>query len=173
MRESEPVVTRFTVARNVSEDATAHQCQKRYNDTVDPSIKRGPWSADEDASLLRAVEAFTAQPEGQAVAASAAAIPWEDIALFVSGRTKNQCRERYQDRLKPAEKKAKGRWAANEDALLRDAVAELGTGKWKDISDRVGNGRTDAMVCFSLHSSCSRAEFMHFFTSAEGGMSCF
>jgi hypothetical protein len=48
----------FTVALAVSPDATAHACQKRYTDTLDPSLKRGPWSADEDTRLLRAIAGF-------------------------------------------------------------------------------------------------------------------
>lgn len=52
------------VAVAVSPDATAHQCQKRYNDTVDPTLKRGPWSSEEDARLLRAIAGFWQPPAG-------------------------------------------------------------------------------------------------------------
>ena len=49
---------RLPVALAVSPDATAHACQKRFNDTLDSSLKRGPWSADEDTRLLKAIAGF-------------------------------------------------------------------------------------------------------------------
>ncbi|KAL5527264.1 hypothetical protein ACEPAG_6055 [Sanghuangporus baumii] len=99
------------VAMSVSKDATAHQCQKRYLDSLDPSIKSGPWTAEEDEQLRRAIAAFA----GEAAFAEGAStskkqsIPWQDIALFVPGRTNNQCREHYISMLKTKNKTTKSR----------------------------------------------------------------
>ncbi|EJD01024.1 uncharacterized protein FOMMEDRAFT_29808 [Fomitiporia mediterranea MF3/22] len=104
------------VAMTVSEDATAHQCQKRYLDALDPSLKFGPWTPEEDDQLRRAIAAFTGTPlasisstENTATAApTKQTIPWQDVALFVPGRTNNQCREHYQDTiLKSTKRKRK------------------------------------------------------------------
>ena len=98
---------------NVSEYVTSHQCQKRYFDTLDPNLKNGPWSPEEDEKLLRAISAFSGIPnpgEGSSASTSNTTktpIPWQEVAQFVPGRNNNQCRERYQDRL--MRPKAKGR----------------------------------------------------------------
>ena len=119
-----------TVARTVSEDVTGQQCQKRWQDSTEPNIKKGGWSVEEDMQLRAAVEVF-----GNS---------WADVALFVRGRTKNQCRERWLDRLTTS---AKGKWNNEEDELLLKLVDELGTSDWKIISEKHGNGRTAEMVC--------------------------
>ena len=136
---------RHLVALHVSEDATPHQCQKRYNDTLDPGIKRGSWTHEEDTRLLRAVAAFTASSPSSST--SSPSIPWQDVALFVPGRTNNQCRDRYQDRLSPSEKSKKGGWTEEENTKLRTLVEELGRNDWKEVSKRFGTDRTEAIVC--------------------------
>ncbi|TDL29307.1 hypothetical protein BD410DRAFT_892629 [Rickenella mellea] len=118
------------VARHVSEDVTGHQCQKRYQDTLDPNLKRGSWSQEEDEHLRAAVEAFGTSS-------------WQSVSEFIPGRTNNQCRERYQDRLNPSG--AKGRWTEEEDSALLALVADLGEARWTDVSSRIQTGRTDAM----------------------------
>ena len=91
-----------TVATNVSEDATGAQCQKRFLDSIDPAIKGGPWSTDEDEKRMRAVEAFTTVPVDVATGGKTSSrkarsgVSWTDVALFVPGRTNNQCREHYE-----------------------------------------------------------------------------
>jgi hypothetical protein len=41
-------------------------------------------------------------------------------------------------------------WDDDEDAQLLEAVDEIGEGKWKAISERLGNGRKDSAVSNSL-----------------------
>ncbi|KAH8113397.1 hypothetical protein DFH11DRAFT_1545076 [Phellopilus nigrolimitatus] len=129
-------------AMNVSEDTTAHQCQKRFYDSLDPALAGGPWSEDEDNRLLRAVAAFTgASPSpipggGEASTSTVATteakhtipIPWQDVALFVPGRNNNQCRERYQDTLTKPKKKerGKGKGKATPRAKRKEADAQRG-----------------------------------------------
>ncbi|KAI0072080.1 hypothetical protein K474DRAFT_1729844 [Panus rudis PR-1116 ss-1] len=117
------------VARAVSEDATANQCQSRYMRVLEPSISRNPWTKEEDALLREAVEVY-----GNS---------WMDVAQFIPGRNSEQCRDRWQDRLAPTI--SKGRWGEEEDRALLAAVAKVGESKWKEISRVLGNGRTDNM----------------------------
>ncbi len=118
------------VARYVSEDATASQCQNRYTRTLDPSLRRGAWTKEEDSQLRRAVEVF-----GRS---------WVEVCTFVPTRSNEQCRDRWQEALNPGI--GKGKWTDVEDSTLLDAYDKLGNTKWKDISLMVGNGRTDNMV---------------------------
>ncbi|PSR73463.1 hypothetical protein PHLCEN_2v10755 [Hermanssonia centrifuga] len=117
------------VARYVSEDATASQCQNRYTRTLDPSLRRGAWTKEEDSQLRRAVEVF-----GRS---------WVEVCTFVPTRSNEQCRDRWQEALNPGI--GKGKWTDVEDITLLDAYDKLGNTKWKDISLMVGNGRTDNM----------------------------
>ncbi|KAI0650090.1 hypothetical protein C8Q79DRAFT_1006389 [Trametes meyenii] len=117
------------VARWVSEDVTASQCQNRYLRTLDPALKRGPWTADEDERLRQTVAAI--------------GHTWVDVAQFVQGRNNEQCRDRYQDYLSPSVKK--GKWTPEQDAALMEAVEQVGLGKWKEVSQIINLGRTDNM----------------------------
>ncbi|CDO74003.1 hypothetical protein BN946_scf185043.g52 [Trametes cinnabarina] len=117
------------VARRVSEDATAAQCQNRYQRTLDPTLKRGPWTPDEDERLKEAVAVF-----GHS---------WIDVAVFVEGRNNEQCRDRYQEYLNPSI--SKGKWTEEQDQALLKAVEQIGLGKWKEVSQVLNIGRTDNM----------------------------
>ncbi len=114
----------------VSEDATAAQCQNRYTRSLDPELSRGPWTAEEDEQLRRAVDTF-----GKT---------WIDVCQYVAGRNSEQCRDRYQEYLNPT--LARGRWTQEQDAALLQAVRQVGEGKWKEVSKVLNIGRTDNMV---------------------------
>jgi hypothetical protein len=120
------------VARAVSDDAQINSCQNRWCRTLDPSIRRGNWSLEEDTQLRLAVDLY-----GHA---------WMEVASFIPGRTNEQCRDRWTERLNP--KIPRGKWSSEEDARLLSAVDEFGLGKWKEVSERVGTGRTDNTVSF-------------------------
>ncbi|KAH9077405.1 Homeodomain-like protein [Lactarius deliciosus] len=66
---------------------------------------------------------------------------WVEVASVVPGRNNEQCRDRWTERLNP--KVPRGKWTAEEDRRLTSAVDELGVGRWKEVSERVGTGRTD------------------------------
>lgn len=61
------------------------------------------------------------------------------------GRNNEQCRDRWSERLNP--NVAKGKWTPEEDAKMLAAVEELGDATWKAVSEKLGTGRTDNMVC--------------------------
>ncbi|KAK7470900.1 hypothetical protein VKT23_002316 [Stygiomarasmius scandens] len=106
------------VALHVSENATPSQCQMRYIRTLDPALKKGAWSSEEDERLQSAVSVL-----GPA---------WQEVALYVPGRTNEQCRERYTDSSMTEERN----WTSGEDAELLDAVSKFGI-KWKVISQHL------------------------------------
>ncbi|KAI0316986.1 hypothetical protein OF83DRAFT_1172384 [Amylostereum chailletii] len=117
------------VARMVSEDATPSACQNRYCRSLDPSLMKGGWTEEEDKKLRLAVAVW-----GNS---------WVDVASVMAGRTNEQCRDRYTDKLNPTI--IRGKWTTSEDANLRAAVEEIGEGKWKKISQKLASGRTDNM----------------------------
>lgn len=119
-----------SVASHVSEDATPQQCQNRYNRTLDPKLRHGAWTAEEDAKLRLAVNAF-----GNS---------WTEVAEVIAGRNNEQCRDRWSDKINPT--LGRGKWTDEEDKLLLEAVGNLGTSSWKGVSERLGTGRTDQDV---------------------------
>ena len=114
----------------VSEDVTSSQCQSRYTRSLDPSLIRGAWTEEEDTKLRRAVEVY-----GHA---------WSEVCNFVSGRSSEQCRERWQDFVNPAVSRTK--WTESDDEALLGVIEQVGEGRWKEISRVLNNGRTDSMV---------------------------
>jgi len=87
---------------------------------------RRSWTPEEDEELARLV-------------AKHGATNWRFIALQLdTGKTGNQCSQRWQKALDPVI--VKGKWSQEEDMALRAAVDKLGF-KWKEISKLV-LGRT-------------------------------
>ncbi|KAK9774741.1 putative Pre-mRNA-splicing factor cef-1 [Seiridium cardinale] len=72
---------------------TPKQCKARWNEWLDPSIRKIEWSKEEDEKLLHLAKLMPTQ--------------WRTIAPLV-GRTANQCLERYQKLLDEAEQREAG-----------------------------------------------------------------
>ncbi|KAJ7276165.1 hypothetical protein B0H12DRAFT_1227343 [Mycena haematopus] len=119
------------VAKYVSPNIAANQCSTRYLRTLDPSLRHGAWTSDEDQRLIGAVAGY-----GRAA--------WTEVANTVPGRSNEQCRDRWLGALDPARisKKEKDReWDDDEDTALIEAVNVHGK-KWKVIGaqlDRPAN----------------------------------
>ncbi|UPK95056.1 hypothetical protein LCI18_005991 [Fusarium solani-melongenae] len=101
---------------------TAKDCRKRWFHSLDPSLRKGRWTAQEDELLLSAYARL-----GPA---------WHDIALLIPGRKDDQCSKRYNDILNPSAQNRLSDWTAQEDNLLRQGVATLGH-RWAAISSRI------------------------------------
>jgi hypothetical protein len=115
---------------------TKTQCQNRWNKRVvsliDPTTARaGKWTADEDKKLKDGVREHGGKN-------------WKAIAALVIGRTREQCRKRWQDTLRsnihPTTART-GKWTSDEDKKLEDSVREHGGKNWNAIAALVP-GRT-------------------------------
>ncbi|KAL7836717.1 hypothetical protein AOLI_G00280010 [Acnodon oligacanthus] len=98
------------------------QIMYRWTCVLDPSIKKGPWSKEEDQLLLKAVEKYGPKD-------------WWKIRLEVPGRTDNSCRDRYLDCLRDDVKR--GAWSDDEVELLKKLVEKYGVGKWAKIASEI------------------------------------
>lgn len=91
---------------------SAKQCKARWNEWLDPSIKKIEWSREEEEKLLHLAKVFPTQ--------------WRTISRYI-GRTAAQCLERYEYLLDQALKKEHGAEGAieSESALRRLMPGEI------------------------------------------------
>ncbi|KAF4453691.1 hypothetical protein F53441_3700 [Fusarium austroafricanum] len=104
------------------EGRTAKDCRKRWLHSLDPSLRKGRWTSQEDEILLSAYARLGPL--------------WNDIASLIPGRKDDQCSKRYNDILNPSAKNRLSDWTSEEDNLLRQGVATLGH-RWVAISSRI------------------------------------
>uniref|UniRef100_A0A673XXV4 Small nuclear RNA activating complex, polypeptide 4 n=1 Tax=Salmo trutta TaxID=8032 RepID=A0A673XXV4_SALTR len=105
------------------------QLMYRWTQVLDPTLKKGYWSKEEDEMLLRAV-------------AKHGVGNWWKIRQDVPGRNDGQCRDRYVDVLVGNVKK--GPFDEKEKAQLRRLVEKYGR-KWSKIAAEIPN-RIDCQV---------------------------
>ena len=60
---------------------TATQCSRRWKRALQPDLKKGRWSREEDEALKTLVQEVNFQ--------------WREIARLMPGRSSKQCRERW------------------------------------------------------------------------------
>jgi myb proto-oncogene protein len=89
---------------------TNEQCRQRWSDVLDPANGKnlGKWSSEEDTKLTEAVKKHGKD--------------WVAVAAMVPGRTNYQCRERWVNRLDPANRKNLGIWTPEDHAKLTEAM---------------------------------------------------
>ncbi|NXO51143.1 SNPC4 protein, partial [Aramus guarauna] len=94
----------------------------RWTKSVDPSLKKGPWTPEEDSMLLAAVKKYGERD-------------WYKIRTEVPGRSDAQCRDRYLKALHCDVKK--GKWSLEEEEQLIELVEKHGLGHWSKIASEL------------------------------------
>ncbi|XP_037095942.1 snRNA-activating protein complex subunit 4 isoform X1 [Syngnathus acus] len=120
--------TPYTQISYFMEGRDISQLIYRWSSVLDPQLKKGPWSKEEDQLLLRAVKRHGEKS-------------WWKIRLEVPGRTDGACRDRYLDCLKEGTKK--GSFDSHEHQLLLQLLEKHGVGCWAKIAAEIPN-RNDA-----------------------------
>lgn len=116
------------------------QCLQRYLRVLQPGLKKGHWTVEEDEKLRSlASKGFTS---------------WTEAAEQIPGRSAKQCRDRWRNHLEASIKH--GPWEPEEDALLLQLHAKHGN-RWAAIA-RCIPGRTENAVKIHCKSLLARKD---------------
>jgi myb proto-oncogene protein len=114
------------------------------------TVARRRWTSEEDATLTSAVVNTPMKKWGKEYK-----INWDAVAALVPSRTRSQCKDKWYQVLNPRIVRAtgrKGRWTADEDKKLKDAVQTHGGKNWGTIAALVP-GRTTIQCSSRWHKS--------------------
>ena len=114
-----------TIADQLGKGKDAASCQRRWNKVLMPGISKGHWSEMEDQILREKANEYI--QKGQK-------IEWYKVASYIKGRIGKQCRERWENQLRPDLRICD--WTKEEDLLCLEAYQKYGK-QWKKIADCV------------------------------------
>ena len=107
------------IASRMLKKRKGKECKKRWVSSLDPHIKKGKWTAEEDEELVSAYKRHGAS--------------WQKVASEIEGRNEDQCSKRYLEVLNCDTKERLRPWTIEEDLILIAKMKEFGT-KWRQIS---------------------------------------
>jgi Myb-like DNA-binding domain len=102
---------------------SAEECQQRWVKHLKPGVRKGQWTEDEDAFILRSVSTSGEQPFTR----------WSELALHMPGRHGKQIRERWINHLNPHISHLP--FTEEDDLKLWQAAQKYGK-KWVEISSK-------------------------------------
>lgn len=105
------------------------QCLHRWQKVLRPGLVKGPWTKEEDDTIIRCRKQGITK--------------WSEIAKQVPGRIGKQCRERWFNHLDPSIRK--GEWTEEEMLKLKHGQMLLGN-KWSKIAKMFLPGRPENAV---------------------------
>ncbi|KAF9647371.1 hypothetical protein BDM02DRAFT_3117180 [Thelephora ganbajun] len=114
-------------------------CRKRWIHSLNPTLRKGRWTIQEDELLLKAI-----RKHGHC---------WHKVAKYLPGRTDDQAAKRFREKLDPGI--AKTPWTEEEDRVLLDMWKKVGC-RWNLISREL-NGRP-AVHCRNRYASLKRIQ---------------
>ena len=95
---------------------TETQCRNRWQRAVQPGIKTGKWSKEEDEMVLNAVDEHVKKNSASKSSAGGVIINWAEVGNKIPMRSVDQVRNRYTQRLDPTLKH--GIWSEEEKRIL-------------------------------------------------------
>ncbi|XP_072908426.1 snRNA-activating protein complex subunit 4 isoform X2 [Hemitrygon akajei] len=116
----------YTKIAYFMEGRNASQILFHWSKSLDPTLKRGPWSRKEDRLLLKAVAKYGSRD-------------WFKIQEEIPGRVDCQCRDRYMNALN--QNVRKGKWTEEEENTFKSLLEKHGVGNWTKIAAELP-GRT-------------------------------
>ncbi|SGZ49692.1 CIC11C00000000516 [Sungouiella intermedia] len=108
-----------TVAEVFDDTRRGKDCRKRWTSSLDPSLRRGKWTDEEDRKLMELYNQYGPL--------------WQQVALEIEGRTEHQCLKRFLEVLDPAQRNRLAPWSEAEEVKLIRLVKQHGT-KWKTVA---------------------------------------
>jgi hypothetical protein len=115
-----------TVSRDMNCGRSARECHDRWTRYLKPGTRKGQWTEEEDAVVLKVIAVSPDHPFTQ----------WADLAPLLPGRSGKQIRDRWVNYLNPSINHLP--FSREDDLKLWHGHRELGK-RWVEISGKVFN----------------------------------